>query len=168
MILGHVQCNRLHLLLYVGCNYSPMPKCQRQFSWATVSVILSRPQQFESNSRNGYLRGSYVYIAILWNDYGKIYDDVNHYDRLYELNHMALWRLAWKHAIAETMARERVWFETMRPGQNGRQILADTFLFIILNENCCISISLRFVPKRSKLPLVQIKASCRTGEPMPI
>ena len=60
-------------------------------------------------------------------------------------------------------------FNTLRPRQNGRLFVDDTFIRIFLIENVWISIkiSLKFVPKGpiNNIPaLVQIMAWCRLGD----
>ena len=60
-------------------------------------------------------------------------------------------------------------FNTLMPGQNGRQLADDTFNRIFVNENVRISIkfSLKFVTKGpiNNIPaLVQIMAWRRTGD----
>ena len=62
-----------------------------------------------------------------------------------------------------------VFFNTLRPRQNGRRVADDTFKRIFLNENVRISIkiSLKFVPKGSvnnNPALVQIMAWRRSGD----
>ena len=62
-----------------------------------------------------------------------------------------------------------LWFNPLRPRQNGRRFADDTFIRIFLNENARISIniSLKFVPKGpiNNIPaLVQIMAWCRSGD----
>ena len=63
----------------------------------------------------------------------------------------------------------RRWFNTLRPGQNGRHFPDDIFKSIFLNENVriSISISLKFVLKGpiSNIPaLIQIMAWRRPGD----
>ena len=52
-----------------------------------------------------------------------------------------------------------IW-NTLRPEQNGYHYVEDNFRYIFLREKLCIfiQISLDFVPKNSKLPLVQVMA----------
>ena len=62
-----------------------------------------------------------------------------------------------------------IWFNTLRPRQNGRRFADDTFKRIFLNENVRISIkiSLKFVPKgpiNNYPALVQIMAWRRSGD----
>ena len=62
-----------------------------------------------------------------------------------------------------------MWFNTLRPRQNGRHFADDTFKHIFMNENVRISIniSLKFVPKVliNNIPaLVQIMAWRRPGD----
>ena len=61
------------------------------------------------------------------------------------------------------------WFNTLRPGQNGRHFADDIFKCIFLNENVwiAIKISLKFVPKgpiNNIQALVQIMAWRRPGD----
>ena len=61
------------------------------------------------------------------------------------------------------------WVNTLRPRQNGRHFVDDTFKYIFLNENVIIlvKISLKFVPKGpiNNIPaLVQIMAWRRSGD----
>ena len=62
-----------------------------------------------------------------------------------------------------------VWFNTLRPRQNGHRFTDDIFKCIFLNENICSSlkISLKFVPKVpvNNIPaMVQITAWRRPGD----
>ena len=62
-----------------------------------------------------------------------------------------------------------LWFNTLRPRQNGRHVADDTFKCIFINENVriLINISLKFVPKgliNNILALIQILAWRRPGD----
>ena len=71
--------------------------------------------------------------------------------------------------ITDDKTNIQMWFNTLRPRQNGRRFADDTFKRIFLNENVRISIkiSLKFVPKGpiNNIPaLVQIMAWRRPGD----
>ena len=62
-----------------------------------------------------------------------------------------------------------IWFNTLRPRQDGRHFAGNIFKFILLNENVWIpiKISLKFVPKGpiNNIPaMVQIMAWRRPGD----
>ena len=58
-------------------------------------------------------------------------------------------------------------YNSSSPGQNGHHFADDIFKYIFMNENVCITISLKFVPKRpiNNIPeLFQIMAWRRIGD----